>query len=443
MGSVVAPPAGRLNSSMLLPPDTPRRFELNDEVHARPPEALAVPTQLSYLALLCNAAQRDQAWRMVGDIARRYGVEPPPSGAVHYSADLGPFRLRWERHTEFARYQFIVAGDIARPFVKPPIVAVPSDWLAALPGECLVAAHVAVLPQREMPDDYETVAKNYFDGNILVGAALGEGVATALTDFRIHSDGFSRILVLDRSMSSRQAGRMVQRLLEIDTYRMMASLALPVARELAPLLTRGEQELARITGALVNANSDDEPLLLDRLTQLAAEIDSREAASHYRFSAANAYYDLVKRRIVDLREERVIGLQRFEEFTERRLAPAMNTLHAAASRQESLTGRLAHAVQLLSTRVDITRERQNQKVLESMNRRAKMQLRLQQTVEGLSVAAVTYYVVGLIGYAVKGLKAGGIEFNSDMVTALSIPLVVLLTAYGVHRIRRLVTRGSG
>jgi uncharacterized membrane-anchored protein len=427
---------------MPIPQNNPRRIELNDEVHSRPPEALVVPTRLSYLALLCSAAQRDQAWGMVGDLARRYGCVPPPAGAVHYSADFGPFRLKWERHTEFARYQFIVNGEGSEPFAQPAIYAVPDEWIAALPGETLVAAHLALIKESDLRLDYETVSKKYFGGNILVGAALGAGVATALTDFRIHEDGFSRFLVLDRSMSARQSGRMVQRLLEIDTYRMMASLALPVARELAPLLTRGEQELAKITAALVDANPDDEPVLLDRLTRLGAEIDSRKAANYYRFSAASAYYELVQRRIADLREHRIEGMQLFQEFTERRLAPAMNTLRAVASRQESLTERLARAVQLLSTRVDITRESQNQKVLESMNRRAKLQLRLQQTVEGLSVAAVTYYVVGLVGYAAKGVKAGGLELNPDIAVALSIPLVAALTAYGLHRIRRIVTRSS-
>jgi uncharacterized membrane-anchored protein len=427
---------------MSIPGNHPRRVDLNDEVHARPPEALTAPTRLSYLALLCNAAQRDLAWGMVCDLARHFGAELPSPGAMHYSADLGSFRLKWERHTEFARYQFIVTGEENDPFERPAILAAPAEWVAALPGEVMVASHLALMRQGLVSGDYETVAATYFGGNMLVGAAIGAGVATALTDFRIHDDGFSRILVLDRRMSARQAGRMVQRLLEIDTYRMMALLALPVARDLAPLLTRGEQELAKITGALVSANADDEPQLLERLTRLGAEIDSREAASHYRFSAAGAYYELVQRRIADLREDRIEGLQLFQEFTERRLAPAMNTLRAVASRQASLTERLARAVQLLSTRVDITRERQNQKLLESMNRRVKLQLRLQQTVEGLSVAAVTYYVVGLGGYVAKSAKALGVDINPDIAVALSIPFVASLTAYGVHRIRRLVTRAA-
>jgi uncharacterized membrane-anchored protein len=427
---------------MPSPRDHPRRIELNDEVHARPPEALSVPTRLSYLAMLCNAMQRDQAWSMVCDLARQFDIPPPPPGAVHFSADFGTFRLKWERHTEFARYQFIVAEAGDDPFAQPAILAAPADWVAALPGETLVAAHVALLRAEDVPNDFEAISARYFEGNILIGASIGESAATALMDFHIHADGFSRIVVLDRSMTSRQAGRMVQRLLEIDTYRMMALLALPVARELAPLLTRGEQELAQITGALVGADFDDEAVLLERLTRLGAEIESREAANHYRFSAADAYYELVQRRIADLRERRIEGMQRFQEFTERRLAPAMNTLRAIASRQRSLSERLARAVQLLSTRVDITRERQNQKVLESMNRRAKLQIRLQQTVEGLSVAAVTYYVVGLVGYAAKGAKAVGLDVNPDIAIAVSIPLVAALTAYGVHRIRRLVTRGA-
>ena len=255
---------------------------------------LVVPTRLSYLAMLCDAAQRDQAWSMVCDLARRFDLPPPPPGAVHYSADFGSFRLKWERHTEFARYQFIVAGANDEPFAQPAILAAPAEWVASLPGQVMVATHVALMRADDIPADYDAISARYFDGNILVGAAIGGSAATALMDFRIHADGFSRIVVLDRSMTSRQAGRMVQRLLEIDTYRMMALLALPVARELAPLLTRAEQELANITAALVSANSDDEAMLLERLTKLEAEIDSRKSANIYRFSAADAYYELVQ-----------------------------------------------------------------------------------------------------------------------------------------------------
>jgi uncharacterized membrane-anchored protein len=222
----------------------------------------------------------------------------------------------------------------------------------------------------------------------------------------------------------------------------MALLALPVAQGLTPWLNDAERELAQITTALVDSTETDEPALLDRLTRLEAQIESRESENHYRFNAAVAYHELVQRRIEELREVRIQGLQTFREFTDRRLAPAMATCRSVAGRIDSLSGRVARATQLLSTRVDVSRERQNQQVLASMDRRAAAQLRLQQTVEGLSVAAITYYIVGLLSYAAKGLAAAGLPLDAELVAAASIPLVVLAVAWGVRKVRRHVI-GAG
>ena len=425
---------------MHLPPDHPLRIELNDEAHARPSEALQTPLRLTFLALFSDPTQRDREWQHVCALAHRFGHEPP-TRASHYSADFGPFRLKWERHSEFTRYKFIAGGPCDEPFASPALHAVPADWLAGLPGELIVATHAALLPVGAEAPDYEALATRHFAGNVLVGAGIAAGAGLALTDFRIR-DGFSRLLVLDRSMTQRQAGRMMQRLLEIDTYRLMALLALPIAQKLTPWLNEAERELAEITAALVQSSDTAEPVLLERLTRLEAEIESRESAHHFRFSAAQAYHDLVERRIDELREERIQGLQTFREFTERRLAPAMSTCASVSARVESLSQRVARATQLLSTRVAVSRERQNQQVLESMNRRAEAQLRLQQTVEGLSAAAITYYVVGLVGYAAKGLKALGLPVDADLAMAFSIPLVALATLLGVRHVRKVVTRAA-
>ena len=427
-------------ASPMLPPNHPQRVVLNDEVHARPPEALVAPLRLSFLALFAHGTAREQERQHVRDLAARFDAAPPAPGANHYSADLGPFRLKWEQHTEFSRYKLIVAGAGDDPFAEPALAAVPADWLARLAGEVMVATNVALVRAGDAPPDPETIATRLFAGNSLIGATVAGGAAVALTDFRIGGDGFSRYLVLDRSLTPRQAGRTIQRLLEIDTYRMLALLALPMARELTPFLSGCERELAQITAALARSGDQDEPGLLDRLTRLQAAIESRESDSSFRFGAAAAYDALVQRRIAELREERIEGLPTFREFTGRRLAPAMDTCRAAAARQGSLSQRMARATQLLSTRVAVARQRQNQAVLESMNRRARLQLRLQETVEGLSIAAITYYVVGLVGYAAKGLKAGGVALDPDLVMGASIPLVVLLVALGVRRIRKMVTR---
>jgi uncharacterized membrane-anchored protein len=434
--TTVAPPPSTLGAA-----DHPQRLELNDEVHARPPEALSTPARITFVALYTTWQEREVQHRHLAELIRRYGGEPPAPQANHHSADLGPLRVKWERHTEFTRYQFIAVGcDPREPFAEPAISLLPRDWVAGLPGEVLVATNVALL--RAPPDglDVGDIAGRLFAGNTLIGSDIGGGNGTALTDLRIHPDRFGRLLLLDRRMTRRQAGRMVQRLLEIDAYRILALLALPVARELAPALAAHEQELAQITAALADAGEPDEPVLLERLTRLEAAISKRAAETHYRFSAANAYYELVQRRITELREQRIEGMQTFGEFMQRRLAPAMHTCQALAARQEALSTRAARVTQLLSTRVDITRERQNQAVLESMNRRAKLQLRLQETVEGLSVAAVTYYVVGLVGYAAKSLKAAHLPVEPDITTGIAIPLVAVLVALGVRRTRRWIAR---
>jgi uncharacterized membrane-anchored protein len=421
---------------MKLPADHPQRTELNDEVHARPPEALTAPLRASYLALFVDPDARERETRHVEDLCRRFGVAPPSAGSNHFHADLGPFRLRWERHTEFTRYLFIVDGAQDPGFAAPALSAVPPEWIEALPGSVMAATHVSLVRDDVIPADVEALSARVFGGNTVIGAAIAGGAASAFTDFRIHADGFGRLLLHDRAMTPRQAGRMVQRLLEIDTYRVMALLAFPLARQLAPALGSSERELAKVTAGLVNAEEKDEAVLLERLTRLAAEIESHESRSHYRFAAASAYHDLVRQRIIELREERIPGLQTFHEFIERRLAPAMNTCRAVALRLDSLSRRIARFTQLLSTRVDLTRERQNQAVLESMNRRAKLQLRLQQTVEGLSVAAVTYYVVGLVGYAAKSAGSLGLRLDPDVVVGATIPLVAFAAFVTIRRIRR-------
>jgi uncharacterized membrane-anchored protein len=371
-------------------------------------------------------------------LCERYGVHPPPPATIHFTAALGPFRLKWERHTEFSSYTFFVRGRSAKPFSEPASGFVPGEWLAAIPGRTMVAAHAKLVPVEDGAPAAQTLAE-HFAGNVVAGAEIGDGVGLAFTDFRVHADGFSRFVVYDRSLTPRQAGRMLQRLFEIETYRTMALLALPVARQASARLAENEQALAALTDTIAKQSGSDE-VLLDQLTRLAAEVESALATSQYRFGASRAYYDLVRSRIAELRERRIPGLQTIEEFMARRLAPAMATCESVARRLLELSERIARASNLLSTRVDIVREKQNHALLESMNRRARLQLRLQETVEGLSVAAITYYLVGLVGYGAKALAAVGIRVNPELVMGIAIPVVAILAALGVRHIRRTVVR---
>ena len=429
---------------MLLPGNHVQRFDLNHELHARPFVELRPPAHASYLALLASDATKPAEQQCLAELCARYGKPPRSIAGNHFSADLGPVQIKWERHTEFTSYTFLGNAPltVASAFASPVIDQVPQEWLAGLPGKVIAAAHIAVLAAAAGPPPTEDVAP-LFAGNAVVGAHIGDGAGATYTDFRIHGDGFSRFLIFDVSLTSRQAGRMLQRMLEIETYVMLALLTFPLARGLLPELAASDRRLVDITTRMADAVPEDEPALLDQLTRLAAGIEHSVSSTHYRFGAARAYSALVERRIAELREMRIEGVQTFREFTERRLAPAMNTCESVARLQSALSERVDRASRLLRTRVEVTREQQNQALLASMNRRARLQLRLQQTVEGLSVAAVTYYTVGLIGYLAKASKTLGVALNPDLVMAAAVPVVALLAALGVRHIRRTVSGEGG
>ena len=412
------------------------RRELNDEVHARPPDSLRTPSTVCYIARIPQRdPQSGEGKDLLGDLLRRFGQDRPDRGVNHFTTRLDDRRLRWERHTEYNRYTFVADST-----VNWQGKCIPEDWLDEMQGEILVGVKAQVIGPEASKRSVDELSAEYFDGNTLIGSRVADNNAIALTDLRIREDGFSRLLLVNDDMSEQQTGRVMQRLLEIETYRMMALLALPLAREMAPDLDKDEAELAGIGEALVDAEAHHEQDWLDRLTRLSASSQARHQRSNYRFAAADAYYEIVLQRIHELRETRIHGVQTFEEFTTRRLAPAVKTYRAVSRRQQSILEQIARATKLLSTRIDISRQRQNQSLLESMNRRARTQLRLQATVEGLSVAAVTYYVVGLIGTLAKGIESMGVPMNLTIVTAASIPVVAGLAYLGIHRLRARISR---
>lgn len=444
----------------LFPPDHPERIALAEEVHARPSEALQTPAQASYVAVLIDPDARVREVRHLQNLCRRQGVDGPPSGATHFRTQFqtpsGELRLKWERHGEFSSYTVIRCGDgsgtgsgsgaSAAIAGAPPAQGLPPGWLAELPGTTMAAvtiefvATAAVEPTQAGQADGERIAA-VFGHQVVVGATVADGAARVYSDFRIHEDGCSRFLIFDHSLTPGQSGRLLQRLAEIEAYRTLALLALPIARRQSPRIVQIEQALARLTDGSALNQADDEALL-QQLTQLAAEIESGLSASQFRFGACRAYDALVRRRIVELREQRLPGLQTIEEFMSRRFVPAVATCNTVSQRLHDLSERVAQASALLSTRVDILRERQNQSLLASMDRRAKLQLRLQQTVEGLSVAAITYYAVSLLGYLAKALKSAGLPLEPDLVTGIAVPLVAVAVLLAVRRERRRINRSE-
>jgi uncharacterized membrane-anchored protein len=413
----------------------PQREALHNEVHARPYEWLTAPFNLSHLALLSLdvTASRAHLQRLL----ETRNVPLPAATTSHLSVDLGGVRLRWEQHTEFQTYTFwcTPAGEVTGAS-DSALTHVSTEWLDALPGEWLVGLHMQVRDGTGLDD--EAGARALLDGTSLVGSAVSDGQGRIYTDFRLHADGFARQLLSVRGMNPRRLGRTVQRLLEIETYRMMALLGLPVARHVAATLQHAERDLALVAEQIRSAARESEPDLLRQLTQLAGEVESLYASTHARFSASSAYFELMQRRIEELREVRHAGLQTLGEFMDRRLGPAMQTCAWAARRQQALSERISRISNLLRTRVEIEQQQSSQSLLDAMNRRQRAQMLLQSAVEGLSVAAVTYYGAGLVGYAAKGAKAFGLGVSPDLATAISIPIIAFAVWRAIRRLHRRV-----
>ncbi len=416
------------------------RHTLANEVHARPFERLEAPVLVSHVALLTGEGSVQTGLAHITALCERMDVSPPDPGINHFAGDFGEFRCKWECHAEFDSYSFFVKGGGGDPFADTAIAAVPEEWLEELSGDLLVASHL-VLEAAAAQERDRDILHCLFSEESLAGSRVAGGHAEVWADFRLHEDGFSRILVRDMGLRPRQAGRLTQRMLEIETYRILALLSLPLAREAGPEIGDAAGVLSEITERMPGIEGlEDERSALGELTGLAARLERLASRNTYRFSASAAYYELVEKRVAAMREERIEGTQTIGEFMDRRMAPAMRTCQTMAARQDRLAERVARTTGLLRTRVDLAMEAQNRDLLRSMDRRARLQLRLQETVEGLSIAAISYYLVGLVGYAAKGFAASGFPVPVALVTGLSIPVVVLIVWLALQRVRRRLAR---
>jgi uncharacterized membrane-anchored protein len=413
-----------------LPPEDPQRRVLHDEVHARPPARIRLPALVVYVAVANEGVRREDEWAHLRELPGQAELPLDAMQGNFLRLRLDGYTVKWERHTEFSRYSIVqpLPPHAGLGSVEPelfPAVRVDPQWLASIPGRTLAAIKLAMVsePIEPVAQTLER-ARAWFGGHAVVASLVGkEGASLVVTDLAIRPSGFERMLaVCPPGTSETRVGRISGRLLEIETYRIMALRGLPVAKALTPMLGETERALAEITAQL-EAKAVDDQQLLDALVAQATRIERATAEHAYRFSATSAYYELVKQRLAELREQPIPGTQTLGEFMQRRLSPAMATVAATAQRLASLSERIARASALLRTRVDIAREAQNQQLLAKLTRGQELQLRLQSTVEGLSIAAISYYVVSLLLYGGKALKGAGVPINPELAAGALIPLV--------------------
>ena len=423
-------------------PNHPLRYQLSNELHARPFPELSAPCRAAFLAIKKpeKAVERDRALDRAHliELLDRFGAPHPAPDADHFGGQIGRGYLKWEMHTEFVTYTLFTDSVADVPFSDSVFSVFPADWLATAPGAVLTSALVRVEEYNDEADLENTLQNkfpNWFVPESLATSRVIDSEAVVAGDFHIDTAGHVRFAVMTKpSIGKRRLGRIVQRLLEIETYKTASMLTLPIARAVSRRVSALDQELTQIVQQMAE-HEGSETGTLDRLLKMAAEIEFLSSSTAFRFGAAGAYEVIVNRRIDVLREERLTGRQLFSEFMRRRYDPAMRTCRSAQERLIDLSARAERAANLLRTRVDVATAEQNHEVLKQMDNRAAMQLRLQETVEGLSVVAISYYGVSLAGYLLTPVAK---NFDVDKTTLLALVTlpVIALVFIAVRRIRK-------
>jgi uncharacterized membrane-anchored protein len=417
--------------------DHPLRYQLANELHARPFPTMTAPGTAVFVAIKrpTEAASRDRGADLAHLIALldRFGASHPQPGATHYSGPIGRHVLKWEQHTEFVTYTAFSEGVGTRAFDPADFEVFPQEWLAQAPGQRITSALLRIVGQSEDAEISAALDDWFVPESLAVARAL-DGSATVAADFRIDAAGHQRIAVfVTQGTGQRRIGRVVQRLLEIETYKTMSMLGFSRARAMSAQIGDMDDHLSELMVEMTGGERPAEQTL-QRLLTISAALEAMAAQASFRFGATGAYEAIVGQRIAALRETRFGGRQTFGEFMMRRYEPAMRTVKSTETRLQALADRAIRAGNLLRTQVDVERSAQNQKVLASMDKRADLQLRLQHTVEGLSVVAISYYAVSLAGYLLYPL--GGVLGISKGTLTAAITLPVLAGVWwAVRRIR--------
>ena len=421
--------------------DHPLRYALTGELHARPFPNIKAPQVVAFLAIKQAgdgaARSRDRSADMAHLVAllKHYGAPLPDPDATHYYGAMGKFELKWEQHTEFVTFTAFSDDLSSRPFDPAEFDVFPAHWLERAPGQRLTSTLLRLMPE---PSDKEELlahlAEWFVPESLAVGQVLEEAAVVA-SDFRIDPAGHTRFAVfVPEQTGSRRVGRIIQRLLEIETYKSMSMLGFALTREIGAQVGKMDAQISDLM-AKMSAQEMRAETTLNALLDVSVELENVVAQTSFRFAGTAAYKAIVDERIAALREVRFEGRQGFVEFMMRRYEPAMRTVISMERRLERMSARASRASDLLRTRVDVERSAQNQSILESMDKRADLQLRLQHTVEGLSVVAISYYAVSLASYLLYPVS-GITGYSKGAVTAAVTLPVVLLVWAAVRRVRK-------
>jgi uncharacterized membrane-anchored protein len=411
---------------------------LYEEMHSRPYQVIDCPANITHFVVLSNELEKAEQFAHIQTLFAAFGQSVPAEDQINLQFETDTFKVRREVHIEFSAFTFtnLAVNEDDQPFEQTGLTPLPQGWIESLPGTVMANFHLALQCIDEDDPLLLSNAKKYFEGYRLVGSSPQNGDARVWTSFKLHSDGCGRFLIGNAHMSPSQIGRLTQRLIEIETYRILTLLALPIARENTSVLTKMDSKLALLTTQLAGDSNVSEHSILSDLTEMAAQIEAVRTRTAFRYNATFAYYELVLKRLNELREDEVSGHLSLTEFITRRLTPAVNTCKSGSDRLENLSLRIDRVSDMMRTKVELLIQEQNQMLLTSMDRRSRIQLKMQHTVEGLSVVAISYYSIGLVKYLIDSSELVNLPLDKPQLVGLSVPLIIASVWYLTRRVHK-------
>ena len=361
--------------------------------------------------------------------------------------DFDDFALRLERHTEFMTISFIQKGLAKGTGLAPgafdpsALPHLPFDWISQVPCDVFHAIWLEIGGKASSKLSQQD-AQDILSSRSAPGNTVSHGLAQLHLSFDRDENSFTRAVLFNNNFVASRLGRFIQRIVELETYRFLAMMGLSAVKEYNPTLNEMNKSLNSLTQDIAKTIKAPDPnmrLLLTKLTKISATLEHTNAATSFRMAATKAYSDLFLARLQSLQLGYLEGHQGLVGFTDRRMMPAMQTCEAFSTHLERTTNRATRAGQLIQTETESTIQEQNRDLLVSMDKRAQAQLKLQQAVEGFSIAALTYYGVGLIGFMAKALPLEVAGIDHDTLKAIAVPIVGI----AVWRIVRRAGRGVG
>ena len=436
-------------------------LSFKDELHARPYIKLNNNLRVFHFAYLIKENDDKKSWTYLDNFLGKINFQNLPKEASKYWVAEGKdLIIRYECHTEFISLTLIYPNKIENKNKNKPklfdenfLRLLPTDFLKKFPGEHFLSSWIEMVPSKHIfkPIDIE----GFFYHDNFAGSNVAEDGANVFMSFKSDrtnflGSGFRRVFIQNKNLRTRRTGRLLQRLVELETYQVLSLLGLPQVRQESLNLINLEKQITEITKSVsrtTKKNLDKKSITypdyqkdLNELSYVVAKIEEIDSSTNYRLSATAAYYKLVEQRITDLREDRLESFQTNNEFLSRRLQPAIRTSEAFSRRLESLATRAQRADNLVRTQIEMGVQIQNKDLLESMELRARAQLRLQETVESLSIVAITYYIVGLLSTLVDPISFDNFLISKAVFLALCVPIILVLIWFIAKMVRKKINK---